>query len=106
MNIVQNVKNYFSGSRLKIEILSANRLYPKNWGREIFSSIYSTNVQLNLLVQSQQHKDKKKVWNMFKVSNKKCKISTCFTPFSSVSVVDFEQVNVSWVMFWEHNIMI
>ena len=30
---------------------------------------------------------------MFKVNNKK----TYFTLFSSVSIVDFEEVNVSWV---------
>ena len=42
---------------------------------------------------------------MFKVSNKNttsfwcfyCQLWTYFTPFSSVSVVDFKQVNVSWV---------
>ena len=31
---------------------------------------------------------------MFKVTNK-----THFTPFSSVSIVDFEKVNVSWVFY-------
>ena len=43
------------------------------------------------------------VWNIFKVNNKNIrtatitsKLWTYFTPFSSVSVVDFEQVNVSW----------
>ena len=44
---------------------------------------------------------------MFKVNNKNTsktsmpsivKFLTYFTPFSSVYIVDFEQVNVSWVM--------
>ena len=35
---------------------------------------------------------------MFEVNNKITSLLwTYFTPFSSVSVVDFEQVNVSWV---------
>ena len=25
-----------------------------------------------------------------------CQLRICFTPFSSISIVDFEQVNVSW----------
>ena len=35
---------------------------------------------------------------MFKVNNKNTRKTSVkyFTPFSSVSVVDFEQVNVSW----------
>ena len=33
---------------------------------------------------------------MFKVNNKNTR--TYFTPFSSVSIVDFEQLNISWVM--------
>ena len=46
------------------------------------------------------------VWNMFKVNNKNtrtsfwcfyCWLWTYFTPFSSVSIVDFEQANVNWV---------
>ena len=45
------------------------------------------------------------VWNMFKVKNKDNSSSwylysqlwTYFTPFSSVSVVNFEQVNAGWV---------
>ena len=46
------------------------------------------------------------VQNMFKVNNentitgsRRCfyyKISTYFTPLSSASIVDFEQVNVNW----------
>ena len=32
---------------------------------------------------------------MFKVNNKNTR-KTSLTPFSSVSIVDFEQVNVSW----------
>ena len=37
---------------------------------------------------------------MFKVTNKNTRMTslTYFTTFSSVSVVDFEQVNVSWVL--------
>ena len=37
---------------------------------------------------------------MFKVNNKNTRMTslTYFTTFSSVSVVDFEQVNVSWVL--------
>ena len=48
----------------------------------------------------------KKVWNMFKVNYKKTRttswrrsgvlFSRYFTPFFSVSIVDFEQVTVSW----------
>ena len=44
---------------------------------------------------------------LFKVNNRdtrkrcgicsKLTIKTCFPPFSSISVVEFEQVNVSWV---------
>ena len=37
---------------------------------------------------------------MFKVKNKNTRTAflTYFTPFSVVSIVDFEQVNVSWVI--------
>ena len=36
---------------------------------------------------------------MVKINNKNTKtISMTFTPFSSVSIFDFEQVNVSWTM--------
>ena len=35
---------------------------------------------------------------MFKV-NKNTR-TTNFTPFSSISIADFEQVNVSWVFVW------
>ena len=51
----------------------------------------------------------RKVWNMFKGNNKNIrttsmmsfwcfywKLWTYFTPFSSVSIVEFEQVNVNW----------
>ena len=51
-----------------------------------------------------------KVWNMFKVSNKDnrttpmasfwclyCQLWTYFTPCSSVSIVNFEHVNIEWV---------
>ena len=34
---------------------------------------------------------------MIKVNNKNT-TTTSFTPFSSVSIVDFEQVNVTWVV--------
>ena len=35
---------------------------------------------------------------MFKVNNKNTRTtSTYFTPFSSVFIVNFEQVNVSWI---------
>ena len=40
---------------------------------------------------------------MFKVNNNKNTRTTYFTPFSSVSIVDFEQVNVRWVIaFFKH----
>ena len=41
--------------------------------------------------------EKYKMWNMFKVNSKNTRTTslTYFTPFSSVSIVDFEQVNVS-----------
>ena len=35
---------------------------------------------------------------MFKVKNKNTR-TTSFTPFSSVSIVEIEYANVSWVMF-------
>ena len=54
----------------------------------------------------------KKVWNMFKVNNKTPKrpqwrragvfivnFEHIFTLFPSVSIVDFEQVNVGWVIY-------
>ena len=34
------------------------------------------------------------MWNMFKVNNKNTRMMS-MTPFSSVSIVDFEQVNVN-----------
>ena len=34
---------------------------------------------------------------MFKVNDTYCQLRTCFTLFSSDSVVEFEQVSVSWV---------
>ena len=42
---------------------------------------------------------KKGEWNMFKVNIKNSRMTslTYFTPFSNVSIFDFEQVNVSWV---------
>ena len=40
---------------------------------------------------------------MFKVYNKNT--GACFTPFSSVSVVDIEQVNVSWVKYINFKIL-
>ena len=57
----------------------------------------------------------KKVWNMFKFNNKNTRTLSLtsfwcfivnfwsyFTPFSCIFIVDFEQVNVSWVfLFWE-----
>ena len=63
-----------------------------------------------LLIQSQLYKLKKKVWKMFKVNNKNtrttslmswwcfyCLLWRHFTPFS-IAFVDFEQVNLSWVI--------
>ena len=52
----------------------------------------------------------RKMWNMLKVNNKDTRTAsitstfllltlTYFRPFSSVSIVDFEQVNVSWDVF-------
>ena len=54
---------------------------------------------------------------MFKVNNKNtrtmslmpfgcfyCWLWTCFTLFSSASIVDFEQVNVSWIFFNKGNL--
>ena len=63
-----------------------------------------------------------KVWNMFRVKNKNArtmsltsswcfygKLWRCFTPFSSVFVVDLPQVHVSWVHAhpkkWKHEIV-
>ena len=45
-----------------------------------------------------------KVWNMFKVNNKNTKTTSndIFHTFSSVSIVDFEQLNVSWVCYKSH----
>ena len=34
---------------------------------------------------------------MFNVNNKDIRTNSFFTSFSSVSIVDFEQVNVCWV---------
>ena len=67
----------------------------------------------SLIVQSQQKKLYKKVWNMFKVNNENARnvtdiflvsllltyvniLWTYFTPLSIVSIVDFEQVNITW----------
>ena len=41
---------------------------------------------------------------MFKVNNKETRIY--FTTFSSIFIVDFEQVNVSWVPSLKGNVMI
>ena len=44
-----------------------------------------------------------KVWIMFKVNNKNIRTISYFTPFSSVSIVDFEQVNARWeVTEWDN----
>ena len=47
------------------------------------------------------------MWNIFKVNNKLmlswcfyCYISTYFTPFSIISIIDSEKVNVSWGWSW------
>ena len=47
------------------------------------------------------------MWNMFKINNKDtrkasfwclyCQLWTYFTPCSTVSIVNFEQVNADWV---------
>ena len=65
--------------------------------------------QLTFTCSKSTTKTLKKLWNMFKVNNKNtrttpltsfscfyCWLWTYFTPFSSVSVVDFKQVNVIW----------
>ena len=41
-----------------------------------------------------------KVSSLLIVLSNKDSIFSYFTPFSSVSIVDFEQVNVSWVVAW------
>ena len=58
-----------------------------------------------VLVQSQQQKHKKKVWNMFEVNNKNHQnevvdvvlvfLLLTLNIFYTLSTVDFEQVNVS-----------
>ena len=63
----------------------------------------------HLLAQSQQCKHQDNVWNLFKINNKVtrmtlmtllwclyCQLLTDFTHCSTVSIVDFEQVNTSW----------
>ena len=71
-----------------------------------------------LLFESQQWKHENNVWNLFKAINKDtrmilltsfwflyCYIWTDFTNCSRVSIVDFEQVNVGWVVklaMWEN----
>ena len=65
--------------------------------------------QPTLFAESQEWKHKNNVWNMFKVNNKEtrtmsmtsfwflyCLLWIYFTHCSSVSIVDFEQVNVGW----------
>ena len=75
------------------------------------------NIQQTFTCSKSTIKTLKKVWNMFKVNNKNtrtmsltsfwwiyCYLWTYFITFSSASIVDFEQVNVSRVrMVWLFN---
>ena len=86
-------------------------LFSLTWRHHICSFQQGfSNSQLTI-VQSQKNKQKK-VWNMFKINNTNTRtMSICFfvccfffllwtyfTPFASVSIADFEQVKVSWVV--------
>ena len=60
-------------------------------------------------LKSKKRKHQKKMCNMFKVNNKNtstpfwcfcCQLGTYFTTFSSVSIVDFVQVNISWAKYY------
>ena len=56
-----------------------------------------------IYIQSQQWKHTNNVWNLFKVENKDTRttsdqLQTCLTPSFSVSIVDFEKVNISWAL--------
>ena len=75
-----------------------------------FATFQPTKLVNIYLLKSNKHT--KKLWNMFKVNNTITRatsitslwcfyfyLRTCFTPFSIVSIVDFEQLNVSWE-FW------
>ena len=66
-----------------------------------------------LLVQSQQWKHQNNVWNLFKINNDDtrttsitsfwglyCYPKAVFTHRSSVSIVDFKQVNSGWVVLY------
>ena len=65
----------------------------------------------NLLVQSQQWKHQKHLWNLLKVNNKDfrmtsvtfwrlyCWLRTDFTYWFGVSIVNLGQVNTSWLYF-------
>ena len=63
----------------------------------------------HLLVQSQQQKHQKKMYNMFRVNTRDtrttsiisfwcpyCQLLAYFTPFSRVSIADFEHIFVCW----------
>ena len=68
--------------------------------------LWSTSKVLQLLlIQRQQQKHQKNVWNLFKVNNKDNRSTWLasywclynFTRFSSISIVDFEQVTAGLV---------
>ena len=42
---------------------------------------------------------------MFKVNNKDTRTTPCFTPCSSVSIVNFEHVITGWVSIFETSIL-
>ena len=77
---------------------------------ESFSNLaLPATAQLTFTCSKSTIEHQKKVWNMFKVNNQSTRMAsatslwyycwqlwTYCTPFSSVCIVDFEQLNVSW----------
>ena len=81
-------------------LLNLNILVKSSWG--FLANVY--------LFKVNNRNSRKKVWIMLEAINKNtrtmsitsfwcfyCKLWTYFVPFSNVSIVDFEEVNVSWV---------
>ena len=65
----------------KEKVCSANELYHPN---------------LQLIVQSQQWKHQKNVWNLFKANNR-----TDLAQYFGVSIGDLDQVNPNWDNTWD-----
>ena len=75
-----------------------------------FHPLRSLDILANIyLLKVSNRKTRKKEWNMFTVNNKNtrptsmtsfwcfyCWFWTYLVPFSSASIIDFEQVNISW----------